>query len=82
MIRPRCSFGAERKVRVIAAGITNPPPRPWSTRNAIRLGASQEIAASPDPIVNTVRAVRNTRRPPYRPIAQAAVGIPAATASV
>ena len=62
-------------------GITIPPPRPCSTRNAISEPADHASPHSSDPPANAATAVMNTRRVPKRSTAQPASGITDASAS-
>ena len=79
--RPIRSCPAARARIVIPVGMTIPPPRPWSTRNAISEPALQASPHSVEPSTNSATAPMNTRRVPKRSTIQPVSGITAASAS-
>lgn len=60
---------------------SSPPPRPWTTRNTIRLVTDQADAHSTEPSRNTPTATSHVRRPPNRSASQPDAGTAATTAS-
>ena len=66
---------------VCASGSSIPPPRPWSTRNAIRLPIDQASPHSIEPARKSAIAVIHTRLAPNRSAAQPVSGITTASAS-
>ena len=60
---------------VVISGIITPPPRPWTTRKAIRLSTFQAQAQSTEPSRNRVRATSHSRLAPSRLCAHPEKGI-------
>ena len=67
--------------RVAISGIMMPPPMPWTTRNAIRLGASQARLQAIDAARKMVRPIIHSRLPPIRACAQPTTGMVTPSAS-
>jgi len=55
--------------------MSTPAPRPWSTRNQMRLVGFQANEHSTEPVRKTVRARIQRRLPPTRASSQPTVGI-------
>ncbi len=77
----RC--GPEARVRIVMpAGISMPPPRPCSTRNAISVYADQARPESAEPAMNRAIEIMYRRLVPNRSAPQPVSGITVASASV
>ncbi|SBW22970.1 hypothetical protein FDG2_3375 [Candidatus Protofrankia californiensis] len=76
--RPNRSGPAAWARIACTSGRMSPPPRPCTTRNAIRLSTDHTAAHSTDPVRNTVSAPIHTRLEPKRSISHPIVGITAA----
>ncbi len=76
----RCGPAAWVRI-VMPAGISMPPPRPWTTRNAIRLWADHASPHRVEPSTNRATDVRNSRFVPNRSAAHPVSGMTVASAS-
>ena len=56
--RPIRCGPAARVMIVMPSGISMPPPRPWKTRNRMRMLIEDAVAHSTEPLVNSAMAVR------------------------
>ncbi|MCQ0018189.1 hypothetical protein LUX39_34000 [Actinomadura madurae] len=73
--RPIRSGPASRTSMVCPTGSSIPPPRPWSTRNAISEGTDQANPHSRDPLMNSPSETSHIRRAPNRRTDHAVIGI-------
>ena len=66
---------------VVISGVINPPPMPWTTRNAIRLSMFHAAPQATDPARNRASENVHTARPPNRASAQPLSGMTMANES-
>ncbi len=80
--RPTRSGPAARVMIVMPRGISIPPPRPWTTRNAISGPMPQAVAQSTEPQTKSTIDMMKSRLVPNRSAAQPVIGMTVASASV
>jgi hypothetical protein len=78
---PRIAPSAAWTSSVVSTGSIRPPPRPWTTRQAISSVALPASEAPIEPTRKTVRAIIQMRLPPKRSSSQPVTGTAAPRAS-